>query len=58
MSLITCCSAIGIAIAGINRPNVDYSGLSLLCGAFLGVAFTGKVMQKNTEVASKQSIEK
>lgn len=52
MSLICCLAAIAIAIIGLRRPTVDYSGLSLLCGAFLGAAFTGKILQKNIESKS------
>lgn len=52
MSLICCLSAIGIAIVGLNKPVVDYSGLALLCGTFLGVAFGGKIAQKNIESKS------
>ncbi len=54
MSLICCLAAIGIAIHGINRPVVDYSGLTMLCGAFLSAAFIGKVTQKKVEVPTKK----
>lgn len=50
MSLVCCLTGVGIAIHGINRPAVDYSGLSMLCGTFLGIAFAGKVAQKSIEV--------
>jgi len=53
MSLITCVAAIAIAIDGLSKDQIDYSGLSLLCGAFLSAAFTGKIMQKNIEQRSK-----
>jgi hypothetical protein len=49
MSLVCCLAAISIAILGINKPTIDYSGLSLLCGAFLSAAFGGKIMQKSIE---------
>jgi hypothetical protein len=50
MSLICVLAACGIALMGMLRPVIDYSGLSLLCGTFLGAGFGGKVMQKKTEV--------
>jgi hypothetical protein len=53
MSLICCISAVGIAMYGISRPEVDYSGLTILCSSFLSAAFAGKVLQKRIEVASK-----
>lgn len=49
MSAMCCIAAIIIAIVGVEKPVVDYSGLTLLCGTFLGVAFTGKVVQKSIE---------
>ncbi len=49
MSLICCLAAIAIAILGLRRPVVDYSGLTMLCSAFLGAAFTGKILQKRIE---------
>ena len=49
MSIICCLAAIVIAIIGLNKPVIDYSGLSLLCGTFLGAAFGGKIAQKNIE---------
>lgn len=50
MSLICCLAAIAIAVLGLYKPgNTDYSGLSLLCGSFLGAAFGGKVYQKRIE---------
>jgi uncharacterized membrane protein YfcA len=49
MSLISCLSAVGIAVYGLNRPSIDYSGLSLLCGTFLGAGFGAKVWQKKIE---------
>lgn len=50
MSLLACLAAIGIAIAGMLQPVIDYSGLSMLCGTFLAAAFAGKVLQKGAEV--------
>lgn len=52
MALMCCITAIVIAIIGINKPIPDYSGLSLLCGTFLGAAFVGKAMQKSNEPPS------
>lgn len=49
MALLSLLAAIGIAVIGLKKPVVDYSGLSLLCGAFLSAAFGGKIMQKNIE---------
>lgn len=49
MSMITCIAAIIIAIIGLNKDVIDYSGLTLLCTSFLTVAFTGKVVQKRFE---------
>jgi len=50
MSLLSLLASIAIAIIGLNKPIVDYSGLSLLCGAFLSAAFGGKIAQKSIEV--------
>ena len=52
MSLICCIAAIVVAIAGISKPTVDYSGISILVGTFLGAAFGGKVLQKRIETKS------
>lgn len=49
MSIICCIASIILAIIGLNRTPIDYSGLSLLCGAFLSAAFGGKIMQKRIE---------
>ncbi len=54
MSLACCLTAIVIAFIGLHKPTVDYSGLALLCGTFLGAAFGGKIAQKNIEVKPKQ----
>jgi uncharacterized membrane protein YqjE len=43
---------IGVTFAIINRINPDYSGMAVLVGALaalLGVAYAGKVKQKQTE---------
>ena len=49
MTLSCCGAAIVIAIIGLNKPTVDYSGLSLLVSTFLGAAMGGKIMQKRIE---------
>jgi hypothetical protein len=51
VTIICCLAAVAIAIVGIQRPVVDYAGLAMLCGTFLGVGVTGKVVQKKIEVA-------
>lgn len=55
MSLLCCLTAVVIAFVGLNKATPDYSGLSLLCGTFLGTAFAGKVMQKSVEVKKSRS---
>jgi len=50
MNLLCCLSAIGIAILGLEKPIVDYSGLALLCSTFLASAVGGKILQKRIEV--------
>ena len=43
---------IGITIAIVTKPAPDYSGMAILIGAvaaLLGVAYAGKVKQKETE---------
>lgn len=55
LSLLSCIAAIAIAIIGLNKQPIDYSGLSFLCGTFLGAAFTGKIMQKRIEVSGAKS---
>lgn len=52
MSLICVVVACILAIIGLLRKEVDYSGLSLLCGTFLSAGFAGKVVQKNIESKS------
>lgn len=49
MSLICVISAVVLAFVGINKSVVDYSGLTMLCSAFLSAGFAGKVFQKNIE---------
>lgn len=53
MAMLCCIAAIVIAIIGISKPQIDFSGLTLLCSTFLGAAFTGKVMQKRIETSNK-----
>ena len=53
MSLVSVFAAIGMAFYGMSKATIDYSGLTLLCSAFLGAGFTGKVMQKKSETAEK-----
>ncbi len=55
MSLLSLLAAIALSFVGINKVPVDYSGLSLLVGAFLSAAFGGKVMQKRIEVNGAKS---
>ncbi len=50
MSLLCCVAAIVMGFIGLNKAVVDYSGLSLLCGTFLGAAFVGKIAQKSNEL--------
>ncbi len=54
MSLLSLLTAICIAIAGMLKSTPDYSGLSMLCGAFLSAAFFGKVAQKHAESKPKK----
>ena len=55
MSFLCCIAAIAIAIIGLNKPIVDYSGVSLLVSSFLTAAFGGKIMQKRIEVSGAKS---
>lgn len=50
MAMLCCVAAIVIAIMGLSKPVVDYSGLSLLCSSFLSAAMGGKLLQKRVEV--------
>lgn len=52
MSLLSLATAIAIAFYGMSKAVIDYSGLTLLCSAFLTASFGGKVMQKRTEVTA------
>ena len=54
LSFISCLAAIAIAFHGIDADKPDYSGLSILCGVFLGAAFGGKVAQKGMEKDKKE----
>ncbi len=55
MCMICCISAVVLAIVGLNKPVIDYSGLTMLCGAFLSAAMGGKILQKRTEVDGAKS---
>ena len=55
MSLLCCLSAIAIAIIGISKYNVDYSGVSLLVSSFLTAAMGGKIFQKRIEVSGAKA---
>jgi len=55
MSLTCVLAAVSLALVGMNKPVVDYSGLALLCSSFLTAAFTGKIMQKKTETSDQSS---
>jgi hypothetical protein len=50
MSFICCVAAVTIAIVGLNKVPIDYSGLALLCSSFLSAAMGGKILQKKLEV--------
>ena len=50
MSLLSLFAGIAVAIIGMNKPVVDYSGISLVASVFLSAAFGGKVLQKRIEV--------
>ncbi len=55
MSIICCGNAIVISIIGITRPQVDYSGVSLLVSTFLAAAMGGKIAQKRIEIDGAKS---
>ena len=55
MTMICCFAAVAIAIVGLNRVPVDYSGLALLCSSFLSAAMGGKIMQKRIEADGAKS---
>ncbi len=55
MSLVCCGNAIVISIIGITRPQVDYSGVSLLVSTFLAAAMGGKIAQKRIEIDGAKS---
>ena len=50
MSILALLAGIGIALYGMTKLPVDYSGITLLTSVFLSAAFGGKVMQKRIEV--------
>lgn len=52
MSVICILNAIIISIIGVCKHQPDYSGISMLCSAFLAAGFTGKVAQKRIETAN------
>jgi hypothetical protein len=52
MSLMSVTIAGSLAVIGLYK-NSDLVGLATLCGTFLTAAFTGKIMQKNTEMKNK-----
>lgn len=55
MSMLSLLVGSFLAIYGIEKSTVDYSGLTMLAGLFVGAAFTGKVMQKKVETDGKNS---
>lgn len=55
MAMICVIASVVIAIVGLNRVVVDYSGLALLCSTFLGAGLGSKVYQKRTEVDGAKS---
>lgn len=50
MAFVCCLTSVAIAITGLLKSTPDYSGISMLCGTFLGIAFLGKAMQKPNEI--------
>jgi uncharacterized membrane protein YiaA len=50
MSILALLAGIAVAIIGLNKPVVDYSGISLVVSVFLSAAFGGKVLQKRIEI--------
>lgn len=55
MSLLCCLAAIAVAVMGLNKPQVDYSGVSLLVSSFLTAAMGGKILQKRIEVSGAKA---
>lgn len=53
LSLTCVIAACCIAMYGLHQVNVDYSGLTLLCSAFLSAGIGGKIVQKVQEVKTK-----
>lgn len=49
MAVVMACVLAGVGLL-MNR---SLEGLSILCGVFLGAAFTGKVLQKSIEMKAK-----
>lgn len=56
MSMLALLVGSALAFIGIGKPQIDYSGLTMLVGAFIGAAFTGKVMQKRVEQDGKKTV--
>lgn len=54
LSLISLLLAGWIAVRGLET-HADLSGLSMLCGVFVGAAMGGKVMQKSFEVKAQNN---
>lgn len=57
MCLLCCLASMSIAFMGLNKPVVDYSGLSMLCGTFLAAAFAGKALQKPSEASTAPKVD-
>jgi hypothetical protein len=55
MAMMCCIAAVVIAIMGLSKPVIDYSGLSLICSTFLGAAMGGKLLQKRVEISGAKS---
>lgn len=56
MSMVSLAAAIVIAVMGMNKPQVDYSGLCMLVATFLSAAFGGKVAQKSIEMRNNGAV--
>lgn len=54
MSMMALLAAIAFGVIGLCRQGaIDYSGLTMLCSAFLSAAFIGKVSQKSIEAKQR-----
>jgi hypothetical protein len=49
MSLVSLLMGCAIAVYGLSKSPVDYSGISLLVSVFITAAFGGKIAQKMQE---------